>query len=304
MIIMNTLDILTDVIEERIVKGDFRWLANFKEIKRNFKLENLNIPLYAEGGLQEKGFFLSRIFSALVTPRYKVHFIFYTTQQTEGKFLRNLILTCKRNFGSDNWIFLGIAQEKPIEKAVKNLIENLADTEVGIVAYSLSSNKEVFSKNVLGKGLKKHLRLSKSTFEAFDIIDYLKSFLIAIVSGTLLLVVLQILFSIPVFNPLVAPLIVVLLLLFSIIAGHSIYKSQYHIEFSLNTEGFEIKKGGKSVKRGKWKNFKDVTIYLTPKRETCIRLYSEKETVDIPISRVGVSRKEAYNFIKQLIGKK
>jgi hypothetical protein len=47
-----------------------------------------------------------------------------------------------------------------------------------------------------------------------------------------------------------------------------------------------------------------VTIYITPKNETCLRLYSRKKTLDLPISRTGISRKEVYDAIRQLINKK
>jgi hypothetical protein len=46
-----------------------------------------------------------------------------------------------------------------------------------------------------------------------------------------------------------------------------------------------------------------VTVYITPRRETCLRLHAGKESFDLPISRAGISRKEAYDTIKQLIAK-
>jgi hypothetical protein len=45
-------------------------------------------------------------------------------------------------------------------------------------------------------------------------------------------------------------------------------------------------------------------IYITPKMETCLRLHSKDEDFDLPLSRVGVSRKETYDAVKQLISKK
>jgi hypothetical protein len=47
-----------------------------------------------------------------------------------------------------------------------------------------------------------------------------------------------------------------------------------------------------------------MTIYITPRMETCLRLHSKDENFDLPLSRVGISRKEAYDTIKQLIKKK
>ena len=78
---MIELTFITDLIEEQIIKGRFRWIANFNEIHRNHPIEDLIFPIYAAGGLQEKGFLLSRVYSAIVTPRYKVHLLVYTAPE-------------------------------------------------------------------------------------------------------------------------------------------------------------------------------------------------------------------------------
>ncbi|MEM3055114.1 MAG: hypothetical protein QXM52_05360, partial [Candidatus Bathyarchaeia archaeon] len=68
----------------------------------------------------------------------------------------------------------------------------------------------------------------------------------------------------------------------------------------LSGKGFKLQEGQKTTE-GKWSDFTNVTVYITPSHETCLRLYSEKGKVDLPISRTGISRKEAYNTILQLV---
>ena len=92
---MYELNFVTDMMEEQLAQGKLRWLANFKEIRRDYELDEFTIPIYAEGGLEEKGFFLSKVFSALVTPKYKVHLLFYTSPEIDVKFLRKFIISCK-----------------------------------------------------------------------------------------------------------------------------------------------------------------------------------------------------------------
>jgi hypothetical protein len=75
------------------------------------------------------------------------------------------------------------------------------------------------------------------------------------------------------------------------------------MSLSLNSKGFRLQEGKKATE-GKWSNYTDVTMYITPKMETCLRLHSKEETFDLPLSRVGISRKEAYNAIRELIKKK
>jgi len=291
------LNFLTDLVEERLAKGKLRWLANFKEIRRDYTLGEFTIPIYATGDLKEKGFFLSRVFSTLVTPKYKIHFFFYTSPEINVKLLRKLIIACKNKFRGDDWVFLGLVQSKPIEKTVKDAITNIADNSLGVTAYSLASKDTATSKNVLGKALQKQLRLTEAEFEAFDLPNYIKSFGIVFFLGTLTLMAIALFGSV---TTAVHPVTILLMVIFSLVVGHQLYKTHYRTTLILNSKGFELREG-KSVTSSKWSNFKDVTIYITPNNETCLRLHSKKRTLDLPLSRTGISRKDAYNTIKQLI---
>lgn len=296
---MRELDFIVDMVEEQLVKGNLRWLANFSEIHKDYAVGDVIFPIYASGSLQERGFFLSKIYSSLVTPKYKIHFLVYTSPEIDPKQLRKLITACKGKFGADDWIFLALVQSQPLKKPLEDAVKNTADKTVGIATYSLASKESFSSDNVLGKGLTKQLKLNEAQFEAFDVPNYLKSFVIVFFFGTLLLVALA--FS--GWRQAVQPLTLLLMATFSLIIGHRIYKSRYHMTITLNSRGFQIKEGS-TVKGGKWSDYTDVTVYITPRRETCLRLHAGKESFDLPISRAGISRKEAYNTIKQLIAKK
>jgi hypothetical protein len=298
---VNELDFVTDMVEEQLAKGNLRWLANFNEIRRDYTIGDVVFPIYATGSLQEKGFFLSRIYSALATPKYKIHFLFHDSPEIDPKFLRKLVITCKDKFGPDDWVFLGLVQSQPLGKATKDAISTTADKTVGIAAYSLASKETITSNNVLGKGLAKQLNLTEPRFEAFDLPNYLKSFTIVFFLSTLALVIITLLgVRQALANPIVTLLIAAV---FSLILGHRIYKTRYHMTISLNNKGFQIKEGTR-IKEGKWSDYTDVTIYITPRHETCLRLHSTEGDFDLPISRTGISRKETYSAIKQLIKRK
>ncbi|MDH5419571.1 MAG: hypothetical protein OEX06_04485, partial [Candidatus Bathyarchaeota archaeon] len=289
------LNFIVDMMEEQLARGNLRWLANFTEIYRDFALGDFVVPIYAVGSLTEKGFFLSRIFSFFVTPKYKIHFLLYTSAELSVKSLRKIILSCKRKFGADDWIFITLVHSKPLEKNVKNTLLNLADDKVGVAAYSLASKDEISSDNVLGRALKKNLKLTEARFEPINVLDYSKSVAIVFTLGTLLLVAL--LFLEVNTNMFLSLLI---LLAFSIIAAYPIYKRRYHTIFSVNSKGFKLWKG-RNLFEDSWSNYTDVSIHITPQHETHIRLHSKEETFDIPLSKVGLSRKEAYNAIKQIL---
>jgi len=287
------------MMEERLVKGNLTWLANFTEIYRDYVLDDFTVPVYAIGSLTEKGFFLSRIFSFFVTPKYKIHFLLYTSTELSVKSLRKLILSCKRKFGADDWIFITLVHSKPMENTVRDTISNFTEDRVGVAAYSLASKNEISSDNVLGRSLKKYLKLTEAKFETTNVPDYLKSVVIVFALGTLFLVALLFLGM----RGASMPLALLLMFAFSIIAAYPIYKRRYHTVFSANGKGFKLWKGGDHVE-GKWSNYTDISIYITPQHEACIRLYSKEGTFDIPLSKIGLSRKEAYNAIKRILKKK
>jgi len=295
---MSELNFIANMAEEQIVKGKLRWLANFNEIHINHMIGDVTFPIYASGGLQEKGLFLSRIFSALVTPRYKVHFLLYTTPEINQKFLRKMILACKNKFDAEDWIFLSLVQSQPFEKTLKESIVGLTDKSVGIAAHSLASKETVFSSNVLGKGLAKQFKLTEAKFEAFDLPNYGKSSFIVFCFSIFILIAI----ALGGIVQAVSPLTLLFATVFSLILGYSVYKTRYHTTLSFSNRGFQLRKG-KTLTEGKWSDYTDVTIYITPQYETNIRLHAKGETLDLPLSRVGISRKETFNAIKQLISK-
>jgi hypothetical protein len=295
---LSELEFVIDVVEEQLVRGNLRWLANFSEIHKDYPVGDVVFPLYALGSLQEKGFFLSKIFSALVTPRYKIHLLLYTQQDFDPKLIRKLILACKSKFGAEDWIFLGLVQSQAFQKDTKKAIADTADKNVGIAAYSLKSKETVTSENVLGKGLAKQLKLTEAKFEAFDLPNYLKSFTVTL----LFIVLFQIFLSLYGFLQAMHPLVFLIAIMVSLVAGYRLYKTRYHMTLFMDSVGFKLWEG-KTAKEGKWANFSDVTIYVTPKRETCLRLHSKNGTFDLPLSRTGLSRKDAYSMIKRLIKK-
>jgi hypothetical protein len=295
---VDELNFIIDMVEEQLVKGGLRWLANFNEIQRDYTVGNTRFPIYASGGLQERGFFLSKIYSTLVTPKYKVHLFLHTAPDVDPKLLRNIILSCKGKFGPDDWVFLALVQTQPLGKGLKETIRGTEDRTVGITAYSLASKETVSSDNVLGKGLAKQLNLTEAKFEAFDLPSYLKSFLIIFFMSTMFLVVI----ALSGLRQAIQPLTLLLMAAISIIVGYSIYKSRYHTSLTINMKGFKLKEGSR-LKEGRWSDYRNVTIYVAPNKEAFLRLQAKENNFDIPISRAGVPRRETYNVVRELVGK-
>jgi hypothetical protein len=293
------LTFITDLVEEQLVKGHLRWLASFSEIRKDYAVEDMTFPIYALGGLQEKGFFLSRIYSALVVPKYKVHFLLYTAPDINPSLIRKLILALKHKFGDEDWIFVALVQGQPVGKALKDSVESIDDKAVGICAYGVGAKETVTSNNVLGRGLAKQLKLNEAKYENFDVPNYIKSFTVTFALGVFLLVFLALSGAPQAISPVTLLFMVVL----SIIVGQVIYKSRYHMSVTIDSKGYHLREG-KKVKEGKWLDYSSLFIFVSPKLETFLRLKSKDKTFDLPLSRTGLPRRETYRMVKQLIGKK
>jgi hypothetical protein len=212
-----------------------------------------------------------------------------------------MVLALKRKFGAEDWIFLVLVQGQPVGKALKESVEGIDDKTVGVCAYGVGAKETVTSNNVLGRGLSKQLKLNEAKFEKFDAPNYLKSFTVTFALGVLLLVFLALSFQGA--REAVSPLTLLIMLVFSIVIGQVIYKSRYHMSVSIDSKGFQLREG-KRIREGKWTNYSGLSIFVSPKLETCLRLKSKDETFDLPLSRTGMPRRETYSMVKQLIKNK
>ena len=300
---MYELKFITDLVEEKIVKGHLRWLANFSEIRKDYPVEDMIFPIYASGGLKEKGFFLSRIYSALVVPKYKVNLLLYTSPEITPSFIRKIIISLKDKFGPDDWVFLVLAQGQPVGKALRESVEGIADKTLGVCVYGMGEKEIVTSNNVLGRGLAKQLKLREVKYESFDVPNYLKSFTATFALGVGLLVFIAL--SVPrnVISNVISIPTISFMLIFSLIVGYVIYKSRYHMSVSLDSKGFTLREG-KKITNKKWSDYSGLSIFISPKLETFLRLKSKDATFDLPLSRPGVPRRETYKMVKQLIRNK
>ena len=293
---MIELTFINDLIEEQIIKGRFRWLANFSEVRKSYPIEDLVFPIYATGGLQEKGFLLSRVYSAFVVPRYKVHLIVYSAPEITREVLGKIVVALKRKFPSPDWVFLILVQGQPITNSVKDSIEENDDKNLGIAAYGLGAKETITSNNVLGRGLGKQIKPNEAKYENFDVPNFLKAFTATFVLGVLLLIFL----ALSGFPLAIQPATIMILLVFSIILGYVIYRSRYHISVVIDSRGFKLREG-KKISERKWSSYSDVSVYISPKVEVFLRLKSKDDTFDLPLSRSGLPRRETYRMVKQII---
>ena len=57
-------------LENNLMVGSGRWIADFNESFWNYKINNLTFDFFLWGGMRPKGFALSRIAAVLILPNY------------------------------------------------------------------------------------------------------------------------------------------------------------------------------------------------------------------------------------------
>jgi len=146
-----------------MVKGG-RWVAEFTESERNYKVGNLTFDVCLRGGTRTKGLFLSRILSYFVLPNYQVACYIMkiaSSNIVSLNFLKKLLLPIRDRAKKEelkwNWLFL-VTEDEPSVKVAK-LIEEQKYEEVGVLLYNRGSKSIVYSRNLLGKRMKACLKL-------------------------------------------------------------------------------------------------------------------------------------------------
>lgn len=149
-------------LERELMIGGGRWIAEFNESERNYKLENLTFDICLKGDTKIRGPGLfSRAISALLLPRYLVACYVLTRDTISLNFLKSCVSLVKKCAKKDNvkwsWIVF-VLKNDPSEEIVK-FAENYNDEEVGLLLYDLTSKLLINSKNKLGERMRACLKI-------------------------------------------------------------------------------------------------------------------------------------------------
>jgi len=146
------------LIEKELTVGGGKWIADFTESFRNFKVKDLKFDLFATGRTRVKGFFLSRIASHLICPDYYVGcFVFKAKKESVNRNILSEMLDAIRGYMKKKelkWTWL-IVLQRGYAEPFKNFVESMTNYDVGILLYDTSS-KELSYNSPLGKQMAKY----------------------------------------------------------------------------------------------------------------------------------------------------
>lgn len=150
-------------LEKGLMIGRGRWIADFNESFRKFRLGDVEFDAFIQGNTRTKGFLLSRLFSVMLNPNYFVGCFLISTESIrhfDRKFLSKVIAEIQ-SYMKDNemkWSWLFVFTPKGIGEIGRH-VEKISDQSVGVVLVDADSGKMVHSNSYLGRQAKKYVKI-------------------------------------------------------------------------------------------------------------------------------------------------
>lgn len=150
-------------LEKNLMTGRGRWIADFNNSKRNFKVNDIEFDALIEGNTRMKGFLLSRLFSFLLNPNYSVSCFILSTKPTiklDQKFLTR-VLTAIRSYMKSkeikwSWLFIFSSEKMP---DLKSKIQKIDDQIIGIALIDVDSREIFHSNSYIAKQAKRFIKI-------------------------------------------------------------------------------------------------------------------------------------------------
>ncbi len=150
-------------VEKVLMLGRGRWIADFNESFRDFRLRDIEFDVFLRGNTRVRGFLLSRLFSVTVNPNYSVGCFMISTESVKhfdkrflSKAIMEIQLYMKDNEMKWSWLFI-FADRGNSE--MRNQVESIKDQNIGVVLVDAKSGDIINSNSYLARQAKKYVRL-------------------------------------------------------------------------------------------------------------------------------------------------
>ena len=142
-----------------------RFVADFTESFRQFKLRGVEFDAMIRGGTRVKGFLLSRVFSYLVNPNYQVACFILSIdpkkvfrKEDYGRYVAAIKSFMKRE--EIKWTWLYMAAQEPTPE-IRRAVERTTDTSTGVALVDLQTGEVFHSDSYLGRQATRYVKIPK-----------------------------------------------------------------------------------------------------------------------------------------------
>ena len=149
-------------LENNLMLGSGRWIAEFNESFWDFPVGNTTFDMMILGNTRSRGFLLSRFFAWLTLPAYRVACFVYSGD-TQLKYLATLTKSIK-GFMEERgmtWSWLVLTGEDSFTRKAKAGIQNNDSHEIGIALVDLASQEVITNDSVIGRRMPRFVRTFK-----------------------------------------------------------------------------------------------------------------------------------------------
>ena len=149
-------------LEENLMIGSGKWIADFTESFRNYRINNTKFDMFIVGNTRPKGFLLSKLFGYFAMPNYRVACFVYC-QQIDPKGLSSLVKLISNYMEKNSfaWTWLVIPREGHLSNKIKYTIKKVTVEKIGIAIVNLHNREIECSPSYLGKRMKAHVKCFK-----------------------------------------------------------------------------------------------------------------------------------------------
>jgi len=148
-----------DKIENQLIRGRGKWVAEFNESFINYSLGDFVFPLVVRGQTRSKGFLLSRLFAYFSMPNYLVScFVYpseinsYIKKEKLEILLREISKMMKKN--NVKWSWLIIPKEGEFEQRLIKWVEKNDLSNLGIALVNLNTKNILTNNSIIGRKIK------------------------------------------------------------------------------------------------------------------------------------------------------
>jgi hypothetical protein len=145
-------------LEENLMIGSGKWIADFTESFRNHKIKNTKFDMFIKGNTRPKGFLLSRLFGYFAMPNYRVACFAYS-QPIEPKELNSMVKLIL-NFMEENnfaWSWFVLPKQSRFSNRVRDTIKKMGIEKMGIALVDLQNIEIECNPSYVGKRMKEHV---------------------------------------------------------------------------------------------------------------------------------------------------
>ena len=139
-------------LEQNLMLGAGRWVAEFNESFRGFPVGEHTFELYVRGGTRPKGFLLSRLFAYFSLPSYNVAF-FAKHDAGDSLDLDGLLGAIEGRAAEHNikWAWLVLVRSGPFTEGLVRQVDGFDKPGLGISLVNLADEDVDTSSNLLGR---------------------------------------------------------------------------------------------------------------------------------------------------------